>query len=74
MRVAKKQNSAFLFKTSICIVDDAFACSMADFIKIFSAVNACSISIALYLEHIKSLQLSSLLHSETGRTFFSCIP
>ncbi len=57
MWIAKKQNGAVHLKAIVGIVNDAFTCRKANFIKILSTVNTCGIPITFYLEHIKSLKL-----------------
>ena len=53
MRVAKEQNRAFVLKTPVCVMYDAFTRGQANLVKIFPAVNARGMTIALYLERIK---------------------
>lgn len=55
MRIAKKQNRALGFKTSVRIVNAALAGGETNFVKILSAVNACGRTVAFNLEHIKAL-------------------
>lgn len=57
MRVAEKQDRSFLLKAFVCIVDLAPACSQADLIKIFPAIDTCGITILLNLESSESFQL-----------------
>ena len=57
MWISKKQNSAFLFKTSIGIMNNAFASGKTYFIEVLPTINLCSVAICFYLKYIKPFQL-----------------
>ena len=61
MRIAEKQNSAFLLKTSVSIMDFTFSCGQTYFIEILSAVSLCGTAVSFYLEYIKAFQLQFLV-------------
>jgi hypothetical protein len=61
VRIAKKQNTAFLLKTSIGVVDFTFSCSQANLIKILSAISLCGAAVSFNLKYIKALQLQFIV-------------
>ena len=65
MRVAEKQNGAFVLKTPVGVMDYTFAGCQADLVKILPAVNACCITVAFYLEYIKAFKLQFIIESRS---------
>ena len=66
MWIPKEQNSTLLFKTSVCIVNNASTGCQADLVEVLSAVNPCCIVIAFYLEYIKPSQLQLIIELRNG--------
>ncbi|MNJ04765.1 hypothetical protein D3C73_1656750 [compost metagenome] len=54
MRITEEQDSAFLYKTPVGIMDIAFAGSQADFIKFLSAVDTGCITVFLNLKNVET--------------------
>jgi hypothetical protein len=61
VRVAEEQNSAFLLKALISIMDYAPPCGKAYFIEIFPAVDTRCSAVSFYLKHIKAFQLQFVI-------------